>query len=463
MSRQSRGAALALLATAVFLLGNDTAVYEYPDGSGVVPLTSDSVRMLEETVRITSPVGRTAHVEATFRFRNDAKRKVRVTMGFPFQDRWGEVFFEGDRTEVDVPEAMGFTSLVDGEPVETRVRTQRAGPDGELIEPTTYHVWDVTFAPGQERTLVTSYDTQWNHWIDVDDRYGYGLTYITTTGAAWAGTIGRAVISVEIPAEIPRPSRFEDRSTFWEFAPGAVAQTSDFSKLAWTFEDWEPRGDVHVYVQGHRYGHYRMWILDDLEDRDLAAAWTEQQVEAFVQQFPIRRTYSAQVLVNTIYARAGHRFSQPDWAQFFGQLAWYKPERTLGLNDLPTNARLTVEAALRVKARHADLEQRAIDGPYGAFHTEFALRWLYTPTYYLEGDVWQRRFAGSSELEEAWCRLARNALYAVHGKKFSDPQLAEFFATMPWYRPQDEPGVLGDEEQALLDRIVAFEKARGYR
>ncbi len=454
---------LLLLPASLVLMANDTAVYEYPDGSGVVPLSSEQVRMVEETVRITNPVGRAAHVEATFVFRNDGKREVQVTMGFPFRLQWGQVFFEGDEVEVDIPAALGFESLVDGEPVETRLRTERAGPSGEVVEPTTYQVWDVTFAPGQTRTLVTRYDTQWNHWIDVDDRYGYGLTYITETGAAWAGTIGRATISVEIPAEIPRPSRFEDRATFWEFAPGAVAQTADFSRMSWTFQDWEPRGDVHIYVQGHRYGHYRMWISGELEDRDLDRAWTEQEIEDFARQFPIRRPYAIQVLINTLYARAGHRFSEPEWAGFFAQLDWYRPTRALGLGDLPTDARLTVEAALRVKQRHADLEQRVLDGPYGEFHTEFALRWIHPPSYYLEGGVWQRRFAGSPEREEAWLSLARNALYASHGKTFRDPQLADFFASMPWYRPGDGEVALTEQEQALLALLVAYEQEKGYR
>lgn len=66
------------------------------------------------------------------------------------------------------------------------------------------------------------------------------------------------------------------------------------------------------------------------------------------------------------------------------------------------------------------------------------------------------------------CRLARNEIYARHGRMFSDEGLQRYFESFSWYTPSIAPedfqeAVLNDYEVANRDLIVEYEKEQGYR
>lgn len=67
------------------------------------------------------------------------------------------------------------------------------------------------------------------------------------------------------------------------------------------------------------------------------------------------------------------------------------------------------------------------------------------------------------------CRIARNEIYARHGRIFKDEALAAHFGACDWYRPTIQPeafneeAVLNQYEKANRDLIVDYEKAKGYR
>lgn len=81
------------------------------------------------------------------------------------------------------------------------------------------------------------------------------------------------------------------------------------------------------------------------------------------------------------------------------------------------------------------------------------------------------RYISKSELsgltaEE--CRLARNELYARHGRKFDDEGLQNYFNSFDWYTPtiegkDFEESMLNEYEVANRDLIVEYEKELGYR
>ena len=61
-------------------------------------------------------------------------------------------------------------------------------------------------------------------------------------------------------------------------------------------------------------------------------------------------------------------------------------------------------------------------------------------------------------------RLARNEIYARHGRKFTDQKLQEYFNQMVWYAPVVEAadfdeGVLNEVERYNLTLIGKMEKA----
>lgn len=81
------------------------------------------------------------------------------------------------------------------------------------------------------------------------------------------------------------------------------------------------------------------------------------------------------------------------------------------------------------------------------------------------------RYISEEELEgftEEQCKIARNEIFARHGRIFEDEELAAYFSTKAWYHAVIMPdefdaGVLNDFELKNLDVIVAYEKEQGYR
>lgn len=89
--------------------------------------------------------------------------------------------------------------------------------------------------------------------------------------------------------------------------------------------------------------------------------------------------------------------------------------------------------------------------------------------YILPGS--DRRYLSRSDLEGFTaedCRLARNEIYARHGRMFQDEALQNYFNSFDWYHPSISPddfdeSMLNDYEVANRDLIVAYESEKGYR
>ena len=81
------------------------------------------------------------------------------------------------------------------------------------------------------------------------------------------------------------------------------------------------------------------------------------------------------------------------------------------------------------------------------------------------------RYLSRSDLEGFTaedCRLARNEIYARHGRMFQDEALQNYFNSFDWYHPSISPddfdeSMLNDYEAANRDLIVAYESEKGYR
>lgn len=66
------------------------------------------------------------------------------------------------------------------------------------------------------------------------------------------------------------------------------------------------------------------------------------------------------------------------------------------------------------------------------------------------------------------CRLARNEIYARHGRRFSDPALQRYFDSLSWYSGTIEPSDFNDNvfnsyERANCILIIDYEREHGYR
>lgn len=92
-----------------------------------------------------------------------------------------------------------------------------------------------------------------------------------------------------------------------------------------------------------------------------------------------------------------------------------------------------------------------------------------TQDYVLPGS--DMRYVSKEELKDftaEQCRLARNELYARHGRIFDDEFLQTYFSSKDWYSPSIatadfKESMLNEYEIANRDLIVEYEKERGYR
>ena len=80
--------------------------------------------------------------------------------------------------------------------------------------------------------------------------------------------------------------------------------------------------------------------------------------------------------------------------------------------------------------------------------------------YLAEGDLWG--------LSKEKCRIARNEIFARHGRRFDDESLQAYFDSCSWYTgtvaPEDfDDSVLNEYEVANRDLIVKYEQEMGYR
>lgn len=81
------------------------------------------------------------------------------------------------------------------------------------------------------------------------------------------------------------------------------------------------------------------------------------------------------------------------------------------------------------------------------------------------------RYLEREELEHLTaeeCRIARNEIYARHGRMFDDEALQAYFESCSWYTPQIRPEdfgetLLNEYERANKDLIAAYEREQGYR
>lgn len=81
------------------------------------------------------------------------------------------------------------------------------------------------------------------------------------------------------------------------------------------------------------------------------------------------------------------------------------------------------------------------------------------------------RYLSKEELEcltEYELKIARNEIYARHGRIFADESLMNYFSQFDWYEPTIDPdefeeSMLNEYEIANRDLIVQYEKEQGYR
>ncbi len=264
---------------------NDSAFSESREGSAIFPIRSTTIALLAE--RVVMSAGATPQdgfsVEATFDFENQTSEPVTVSMGFPV--RWNRAWGPEDWDKTDAAleaewrandlsflEKLEFESLVDGEKVVTE---KRKGMPGEALRAVTrghagpeagthperwgVFTWSVSFAPHQQRRLVSRYRsplaTMFNSSLD----FSRSFRYIARTGALWKGKIPSASFLFTLPGPCPTPGEQSfDSGPYYERRTLSVQPKGSTSRVVqdgschieWSFKDWKPTTDFELKVEG---------------------------------------------------------------------------------------------------------------------------------------------------------------------------------------------------------------------
>ena len=445
-------------------LANDTAVWEYPDGSSVIPMAEDRVQMVAETVNVKAGPGLEAEVEARFTLRNLTDKDLRITVGFPADNQWGGPDYDANGLDsTALLDSMGFKCLVDGrsQPVRFRADQERE----EWGSARYFYIWDVDFAPGETKHLVTRYRTLWTRWIDIEGRMAYEFRYITTTGHAWAGSIEDAVFRVEVPKGVP-PVGISDSMALsrWEMPKFGLVQT-DERVVAWHMRNWKPDRDIQIEYLGQVYINSvnGFTLVGAVVDSDVTpgSLQTKQALENFLADYSLPEDVAAQLYINSLFALAGHDFKNPSLREMFLSLGVKNSGKTVKLSDLPRDWRKSISIAQDIKRDYQQRKQKVLSGPYGNYFTDMSVLFVYPPVWLFQNGGFVDYIRDDDP--GTWLKLAINAFYARSGKRFKDAQLQAFFELMPWYHPQDGGLELYDEEQAVVDAMVKYAREHGYR
>lgn len=279
---------------------NDTSV----GGTGVdlYSIQQSAVRMQAEEIVLTAEADRW-NIVATYTFENPSDHEVRLQVGFP------EVGCpKQDDGDCHAKAFQGLTTEVDGKRV-----THRQGSLAQTERWAEYlgkfWLFDVTFAAKKQVTIVHRYQMD----ATVDSMGGRSVSYVTRTGATWAGPIGKAVFRFRVP---PHATFLQSGEVLG--APKSPTFVRDgqlaYTEVVFEKKNWTPKGDLN-FSFATAFGQFPVPRLsaEVLAERAKALGLKE------TEQCPRTSIYGmetidseaqAQSCRNLVYARWGHPFKK---------------------------------------------------------------------------------------------------------------------------------------------------------
>lgn len=133
---------------------------------------------------------------------------------------------------------------------------------------------------------------------------------------------------------------------------------------------------------------------------------------------------------NEIFARHGRRFDIPEIQDYFDQCAWYRG--TIKPEDFDPSVlnKYERENVRVLKEEGQSRDEQNGSGDSGYFFPDSNSRYL-SKADYIDLSVWE-------------LILARNEIYARHGRKFDMPEIQEYFDGCAWYQGTVEPEDFSD-------------------
>lgn len=159
---------------------------------------------------------------------------------------------------------------------------------------------------------------------------------------------------------------------------------------------------------------------------------------------------------NEIFARHGRKFQDEDVRTYFESQTWYNG--TIEPGDFSTSVFSDIEQ------KNVDFLKQYEDGLNGISQDVGSSGSVVTYSGYIIPQSSSRRltYADIAGLSSWQLSMARNEIYARHGRKFNDADIRSYFESQSWYNGYIAPenfdtSVLSDTEVYNIDFILSYE------
>ncbi|MBO5261347.1 MAG: YARHG domain-containing protein [Coprococcus sp.] len=145
---------------------------------------------------------------------------------------------------------------------------------------------------------------------------------------------------------------------------------------------------------------------------------------------------------NEIYARHGRIFKDEDIRDYFSKQVWYAGIVAAADFDESVFSKVERTNISTIKDYEEKLEKNGFD---------------YSDLYYYDyiiPDSSTRKLSGSdiNWMDAHTLMLARNEIYARHGRKFNDKEIREYFESKAWYMPYIEPDDFSEDMLSSIEK-----------
>lgn len=473
----------------VFLLTAGTGIsdtgnaYVFTDGRGAMPAQSEFIMMDAESVTVT-PVASSSHtytveveVECVFYLTNLTDDPLHETVFFPFesfysdpglyhnyeagQDERDEFYYsrtlemmnsEAGRSvpvEELVPDWLQFRAFDDVEEYEVSYHRGQVNPDMRLVYWPVMACWDMHFKPGETVRLVNTYHTYWkfNQYVE-----GFAsFTYVTRSGATWAGTIGDAVISIVVPEQFS--AGVTDRTNQYLHWNGSPA--IDGGRLTWHYTDWEPDEDITLTAVWEPNTLFNMlWAGGYSHFNDsLAANWRSGELYPLALEIfsSTRDVLSADDVIGYL-ERWGCilcGISEPDSMAYFDKYFDQDYEYGVEPGEYPEREIMAVSHALEDLFRQCRETVEAAD-------MEFLLPMTIIRRFPSSGCN-MSMYCAVPQKQIAYLLYLENVRDAAAGNTIIDPAVESLFWLSGWYIAGEESPMLGSSDNGIISRAEVTE------
>ena len=440
-------------------VSDSATILVFPDGRGAMPIETDEIVMIAESVSIV-PTGNALgyaeipemKVTCVFYLENLTDTELNVSVGFPFETFYG-MYNYGSRSEygyddviddmstpeagavpVDsmIPDWLHFEAYTDDVDFEISYQRGMVNRAHRLVFWPILASWEMCFQPGERVRLVNSYYSGWNYTSYTG--YKASLTYIVRSGDLWAGRIGDAVISITAPACYPLSLLSDSVCSWadWNLSPQVSGNT-----VTWHFTDWKPLEDLTLTLSGRlsldNTGYE--WALENdgisaFRETGLYSSWNDGELyaEALRMFRGVSGSVSGETVLRFLENAAYEMSGLPGPHGYLSRVLWVHDE-------LPFDSEM-LDTVLDLQERMTQCRTLVESAEFDFLLPMAAIRKDWS-------DVNLEMYASNAKDQAFYLLLLENIEDAVTGPPIIDPVMGSLFQLTGWYLPGEVSPMIG--------------------